>query len=181
MQTIKFTNLITLLFQGVYPQGKTGPISQHLCVCVGASLSSLVYYYINFALNLNFLTFFSMIFTLISPFSFQNNIRHQTVNLLKSCKPPPHLSRMPVSCCLNIPCFLIWYQSHVHAYPGGSTFTFSINILQTFPRLSFSSYNFPLSVFSKFLSLHFKVLFPYDISFSCFPSICYDFTQKVTR
>lgn len=33
-QTTKFTNLITLLFQGVSPQGKTGPISQHLCVCV---------------------------------------------------------------------------------------------------------------------------------------------------
>ena len=33
-QITKFTNLITFLFQGVCPQGKTGPISQHLCVCV---------------------------------------------------------------------------------------------------------------------------------------------------
>ena len=63
-------------------------------------------------------------------------------------------------------------------FSWGSTFTFSINILQTFPRLSFSSYNFLLFIFSVFLSLHSKVLFPYDISFFCFPSICYDFTQS---
>ena len=33
-QITKFTNLITFLFQGAYPQGKTGPIPQHLCLCV---------------------------------------------------------------------------------------------------------------------------------------------------
>ena len=44
LQITKFTNSITFLFQGIYSQGKTDPISQHLCVC--ASLSSLVYYYV---------------------------------------------------------------------------------------------------------------------------------------
>ena len=92
-QTTKFGNLITFLFQGVYPQGKTGLISQHLCMRMSIIVFIGLLLYINFALNLNFLTFFSMILTLISPFSFKNNVRHHTVNFLKSCKPPPRLSR----------------------------------------------------------------------------------------
>ena len=87
-QTTKFGNLITFLFQGVYPQGKTGLISQHLCMRMSIIVFIGLLLYINFALNLNFLLFFSMILTLISPFSFKNNVRHHTVNFLKSCKPP---------------------------------------------------------------------------------------------
>lgn len=64
-------------------------------------------------------------------------------------------------------------------FSWGSTFTFSINILQTFPKISFSSYNFLLFIFSVFLSLHSKeVSFPMTFKLFCFPSICYDFTQS---
>ena len=65
-QITKITNLITFLFQGVYSQSKTSPISAFVCVC--ASLSSLVYITYKFCIKLEFIHILHDIYIALSIF-----------------------------------------------------------------------------------------------------------------